>query len=435
MNISVIGAGYVGLVTAAGFAELGHRVRCADLDEERIRVLHDGGVPIFEPGLDPIVSRNRRAGRLAFTVDPSEAIEGADVVFCAVNTPQGDEGAADLSAVLAVAERVRHQVRQRTTFVLKSTVPVGTHARVTRLLAGSAAPVEVVSNPEFLREGTAVDDFFAPDRIVLGVQAGHATARDRMTELYAPLAENGAPVLWMEPASAELTKYVSNAMLAMRIAFMNEVAALCERVGADVHQVREGVGSDRRIGPAFLYASCGYGGSCFPKDVQALVHTAAEHGIDLTLARSTHLANERQKQVLLGKLRRRFDGDLQGRRVAVWGAAFKPRTDDIRNSPALDLIDGLLEDGAEVVVHDPAATEGIARRYGDRVATADCPYEACRDAEALVLVTEWSEYRRPDFRRIAGLLRRQLVIDGRNVWSDVGLGDMGFLYEGIGVRA
>ena len=346
-----------------------------------------------------------------------------------------ERGYGDLEWRGFVAERVRNHARQRTLFVLKSTVPVGTNARIARVVSDAPHPVHVVSNPEFLKEGSAVRDFFEPDRIVVGTREDDAHAREIVGRLYERFTSAGVPLIWMDPQSAELTKYVANTMLGMRISFMNDVAALCEKVGADVHHVREGAGSDTRIGPAFLYASCGYGGSCFPKDVQALVATAAEHDVALTLARATHDANERQKGVLLDKLGRRFDGDLAGRAIAIWGAAFKPRTDDIRCSPALTLIDGLLAAGARVTVHDPAARQAIVGVYGERIATTDCPYEACRGAEALVLVTEWDEYRAPDLDRLATLLARMLIIDGRNIWSELGLRDRGFLYEGIGVRA
>ncbi|MFW6197884.1 MAG: UDP-glucose dehydrogenase family protein, partial [Myxococcota bacterium] len=318
--------------------------------------------------------------------------------------------------------------------VLKSTVPIGTNARVRRIVDGAAHRIHVVSNPEFLKEGDAVNDFMRPDRIVIGCDEDDAFARDVMGRLYHPVSMDRDRIVWMSAASAELTKYVANAMLAMRISFMNEVAGLCEKVGADVHEVRYGVGSDVRIGSKFLYAGPGYGGSCFPKDVKALVHTAREHGVELDLACGTDRVNDRQKGVLFRKLKQHFDGDLRGRRIAVWGLAFKPRTDDIREAPALTLIDTAVSEGATVVAHDPEAMDNARAHFGDRVTFVDDAYEAARDAEALVLVTEWRQYQNPEFDRLEELMARPLLIDGRNVWSEYGTRELGFTYEGIGVR-
>lgn len=433
MNVCMVGTGYVGLVTGAGLAELGNRVVCADVDPRRIESLSRGVLPIYEPGLDELVERGTRERRLSFTSDVDAALESADLVFVTVGTPPRADGGADLSAVFAVAERVAVLAPREVVLVLKSTVPVGTNARVRKLVAHAKHRIHVISNPEFLKEGDAVGDFLRPDRVVIGCEPGDELARKAMSRLYGPLHLDRDRILWMDPPSAELTKYVANSMLALRISFMNEVAALCEKVGADAHMVRYGVGSDARIGPKFLYAGPGYGGSCFPKDVQALIHTAREHGLELDLACATHRVNERQKGILMRKLKAHFDGFLRGKRIALWGLAFKPRTDDIRESPALVLIDSLLSEGAEVIGHDPHALPAARERYGDRIALVEDEYAAAEGADALVLVTEWTQYRSPDFERLRGLLREPAVlIDGRNVWSHHGLHEQGFAYEGIG---
>ncbi len=433
MKLCMIGTGYVGLVSGACFSETGTTVVCADKNEEKIARLEAGEIPIFEPGLDEIVARNVASGRLSFTSDVPSAIHDASAIFVAVGTPPKRDGGADLSAVDAVAKTVAEHATRETVLVLKSTVPVGTNARVRRLVAGSKYPVHVVSNPEFLKEGAAVADFMHPDRIVVGCDEGDEFARQVMTRLYHPVSLAKSRIVWMNPQSAELTKYVANTMLAMRISFMNEVAGLCDRVGANVHDVRHGVGSDTRIGEKFLMAGPGYGGSCFPKDVQALVYTGHDQGIELELAAATHRVNERQKGVLYRKLRAHFGDDLRGKRVAVWGLAFKPRTDDVRESPALTLIDNLLADGAEVRAHDPKAKAGAAEILGARVQYVDDPYEAVADADALVLVTEWRMYQNPDFERVRAAMRGNLLLDGRNIWSSYGLEGDGFVYAGIGV--
>ncbi len=435
MNVCMVGTGYVGLVTGAGLAELGNHVVCADVDARRVEALLRGELPIYEPGLDDLVERNTREKRLEFTNDVPAAIRQAEVVFITVGTPPRSDGGADLSAVFGVAELVAEHARSEIVLVLKSTVPVGTNARVRRLVAEAKHAVHVVSNPEFLKEGDAVADFLRPDRVVIGCEPDDRLAKKAMSRLYRPLHLDRDRILWMDPASAELTKYVANSMLALRISFMNEIAALCEKVGADAHMVRFGVGSDGRIGPKFLYAGPGYGGSCFPKDVQALIHTAREHGLELDLACATHRVNERQKGILTRKLKAHFDGFLRGRRIAVWGLAFKPRTDDIRESPALTLLDTLLSEGAEIVAHDPHALEAAKQRYEDRVRFVEDEYAAAEGADALVLVTEWTQYRSPDFARLRTIMKAPpVLVDGRNVWSQYGLLEQGFVYEGIGVR-
>ncbi len=434
MRIVVAGSGYVGLVSGAGFAETGHDVVCADIDAEKIERLQRGEVPIFEPGLDALIERNVAEGRLSFTADVPAALKTAQAIFIAVGTPMRADGAATLTAVDSVAEMVAEHAERECVLVAKSTVPVGTNARLRRLVTDAKVPVHVVSNPEFLKEGAAVGDFMRPDRIVVGVDEDDTFAKDTMKRLYHPLCLDKDRMVWMDPASAELTKYVANTMLAMRISFMNEIAALCEKVGADAHKVRYGVGSDARIGPKFLYAGPGYGGSCFPKDVKALVHTARDHGVELELAATTDRVNVRQKGLLFRKLKRHFDDDLRGKRIAIWGIAFKPRTDDLREGPALTLMDALLADGAEVIAHDPEAIDNAKERYGDRVTFVEDQYAAVKDADALVLVTEWRQYLNPDFDRLKSLLRRPLLLDGRNSWSEFGVRQMGFLYEGVGVR-
>ena len=399
----MVGTGYVGLVSGVCFAETGNDVICADIDADKVATLNRGELPIFEPGLDTMVERNVEAGRLTFSADPAASVALSEVIFIAVGTPMRSDGGADLRAVDAVAETVAASVTRETVLVLKSTVPVGTNARVRRIVAGAKHPIHVVSNPEFLKEGSAIDDFMRPDRIVIGCDEDDTFAQDIMNRLYHPVSLTSNRIITMDPASAELTKYVANTMLAMRISFMNEVSALCEKVGADVHEVRKGVGSDSRIGSKFLYAGPGYGGSCFPKDVTALAHTAREHGIELELAGGTDRVNSRQKGVLARKLKHdHFDGDLRGRRICVWGIAFKPRTDDIREAPAVQLIDTLLSEGATVAAHDPEAMEHARARYGDRIELCENPYDAAKDADALVLVTEWRLYQNPRFLAAQG---------------------------------
>ena len=431
MKITVIGTGYVGLVAGACFAETGGEVICADLDQHKIDGLKRNELPIFEPALDALVQRNQEQGRLAFTTDVAASIATAHVVFIAVGTPPDEDGSADLSHVLAVAELIgRHQSRELVV-VTKSTVPVGTAAKVHAAVAKHARfPFHVVSNPEFLKEGAAVDDFLKPDRVVLGVDSDFA--RSVMAELYAPFVRTGKPIIFMDVPSAEMTKYAANGMLATRISFMNEVANLCEKVGANVDLVRKGIGSDLRIGPSFLFSGPGYGGSCFPKDVKALIHTAEEQGAPMLVLGAVERANERQKHRLFEKLRDAMGGTVKGLRIAVWGLAFKPQTDDMRESPALPLIEALLAAGASVVAHDPAAMHEAARRLGDRVTFAKTNYDALVGADALVVVTDWNEYRFPDFARMRSSLTRSVVVDGRNLYDTDKMRALGFVYSSIG---
>ena len=418
MKICVVGSGYVGLVTGTCFAEIGNHVVCADVDKNKIDSLNIGILPIYEPGLDEMVQRNAKQQRLSFSADPAESLrKGADVVFVAVGTPSRRDGAAHLGYVDDVAKMVAENISKEVVLVLKSTVPVGTNARVCNIVKDSKHQVHVVSNPEFLKEGEA---------------DGDEHARSIMQRLYHPVCLNQEKIVWMNPQSAELTKYVANTMLAMRISFMNEIAGLCEKVGADVHSVRHGVGTDQRIGKKFLYAGPGYGGSCFPKDVSALIHTGRENDVEIELAVATDRVNQRQKGILVRKLRKHL-GDLRGRRIAVWGLAFKPKTDDIRESPALTLIDSVIADGGLVSAHDPIAGENAKNVYKDQIKVSDDQYEAANGADALVLVTEWRPYQSPDFERLKEIMARPLIIDGRNIWSTYCIREMGFDYEGVGV--
>ena len=431
MNITVVGSGYVGLVVGACLAETGNDVVCADVDAAKVDALKQNDIPIYEPGLEQLVERNQRQGRLNFTTDVGEAIARAEVVFIAVGTPPDEDGSADLRHVLDVAGLIGRHMTREIVVVTKSTVPVGTAARVQRVVAQSARlPFHMCSNPEFLKEGAAVEDFLKPDRVVLGVESDHA--RSVMAELYAPFVRTGKPIIFMDIASAEMTKYAANAMLATRISFMNEVANLCERVGADVDLVRKGIGSDLRIGPSFLFPGPGYGGSCFPKDVKALVRTAREFHASLGVLESVEAANDRQKQRLFEKLVAAIGGDVRGLHVALWGLAFKPNTDDMRDAPALTLIAQLLGAGATVTGHDPAARHAAARVLGTRIGFADSNYDALTGADALVVVTDWNEYRHPDFGRIKSTLRRPIVIDGRNLYDPAKMRALGFVYDSIG---
>jgi UDPglucose 6-dehydrogenase len=433
VDVAVVGSGYVGLVVGACLAEVGHSVVCADVDDLKIERLQRNVSPIFEPGLDALLERGQRAGRLRFTTDVGAAIGGAEVAFIAVGTPPDEDGSADLRHVLAVADQIGRHMRRETVVVTKSTVPVGTARKVAAAVGRHARHrFHVCSNPEFLKEGSAVLDFMKPDRVVIGVESEHAARV--MAALYAPFTHAGAPLLVMDVASAELTKYAANAMLATRISFMNEIANLCERVGADVELVREGIGADGRIGPAFLHAGPGYGGSCFPKDVKALARTAAQHGARLRILESVEAVNEAQKRRLFDKLSRALDGALSGARVAVWGLAFKPNTDDMREAPSLTLVEALLSAGASVVVHDPVAMDEAERRLGGRVEYAERACDALRGADALVVVTDWDEYRRADCRRIAQLLRRRIVVDGRNIFRGAELARLGIAYYAVGRR-
>jgi UDPglucose 6-dehydrogenase len=431
VNIAVIGSGYVGLVVGACLAETGNDVVCADVDAEKIAGLQRNQIPIYEPGLEQLVERNQRQERLQFTTDVGDAIARAEVIFIAVGTPPDEDGSADLRHVLAVARQIGTHMTREVVVVTKSTVPVGTAAKVQAAVAETARlPFHMCSNPEFLKEGAAVDDFLKPDRVVLGVESDHA--RSVMAELYAPFVRTGKPIIFMDISSAEMTKYAANAMLATRISFMNEIANLCERVGADVELVRKGIGSDGRIGPSFLFPGPGYGGSCFPKDVKALVRTAQEVGASLRVLESVEEANDRQKHRLYDKLCAALGAEPAGLHIALWGLAFKPNTDDMREAPALVLIDQLLAAGATVTAHDPAAMHEASRRLGDRIAFAETNYEALTGADALVVVTEWNEYRHPDFARIKATLRRPVLIDGRNLYDPSKMRALGFTYDCIG---
>lgn len=432
MRIAVVGTGYVGLVAGVCFADSGHAVVCLDVDEEKIERLRKGRSPIYEPGLDELLQRNLAAERLSFSTALPEAVQAAEVVFIAVGTPQGDDGNADLRAAMGVAHQIAAAARRYTVVVNKSTVPVGTAARMQAEIAErSQVPIDVVSNPEFLKEGAAIDDFLRPDRIVIGSPSERARAI--MAELYAPFVRTESPIYFMDPRSAELTKYAANAMLATRISFMNEVAMLCERVGADVDSVRKAMGADERIGQKFLFPGCGYGGSCFPKDVKALIATARSHGLDFHLLSAVDAVNDRQKRLLAQKAKAHFGpGNLRGKRFAVWGLAFKPKTDDLRQAPALSLVEELLAEGGVVAVHDPVAMEGARRQLGDRVQYLQNPYVAAEGADALFLVTEWNEFRQPDFARIRASMKEPVVFDGRNIWNPARMRELGFTYFGVG---
>ncbi len=431
MRIAVAGAGYVGLVAGTCLAETGQDVTLVDVDRAKVDKLKAGQVPFYEPGLADLLERNARENRLTFTTDLAAAIGSAQVAFIAVGTPQSHDGAADLRFVLEVARDIGRAMTGPLVVVCKSTVPVGTAAKVRAAIqAETDTPVSVVSNPEFLKEGAAVDDFLKPDRVVIGTE--DERAREIMADLYAPFVRSGNPILFMDNASAEMTKYCANGLLAARISFMNEIAQLCDAVGADVDQVRLGVGADRRIGSAFLFPGVGYGGSCFPKDVRALARTGAEHGVELHMLAATDRVNERQKRLLASRVRERFGTDLTGRTFAVWGLAFKPRTDDVREAPALVVIEELLSAGAAVRAYDPEAIETTRAILGDEVTYCDSSYEACEGADALLVITEWNEFRRPDFERIGGLLKQQVVFDGRNVYSPQRMAALGFEHFTVG---
>jgi UDPglucose 6-dehydrogenase len=431
VNISVIGTGYVGLVVGACLAETGNSVCCADIDKKKIERLKKNDIPIYEPGLEPLVERNQKEKRLSFTTDLADAIGSADVVFIAVGTPPGEDGAADLKYVLQVAELIGRHMTRELVVVTKSTVPVGSAAKV-RAVVGKEAkfPFHVCSNPEFLKEGDAVEDFMRPDRVVLGVESAHA--RRVMSDLYAPFVRTGKPVLLMDISSAEMTKYAANGMLATRISFMNEIANLCDKVGANVDFVRRGIGSDSRIGQSFLFPGPGYGGSCFPKDVKALVRMGAESGVPLDVLAAVESANERQKTILLTKIRCALGDELAGRRVAVWGLAFKAGTDDMREAPALTLIEALLDEGVSVCAHDPAALEHARSLLGNRIDYAETNYEALSGADALVVVTDWNEYRHPDFERVKRTLKQPVIVDGRNLYDVEKMRELGVRYHSIG---
>ena len=436
MNIAIVGSGYVGLVTGACFAEIGVNVACVDVDEKKIEMLKRGEIPIYEPGLKELVLKNQKAGRLNFTTSLESVLGDVEVVFIAVGTPPDEDGSADLKYVLQVARTIGRNMSEYKLVVTKSTVPVGTARKVRSAIQeeldkrGLDVDFDVASNPEFLKEGNAINDFMSPDRVVVGVES--EKAKDLMTKLYKPFLINNFRVIFMDIPSAEMTKYAANSMLATRISFMNDIANLCERVGADVNMVRNGIGADTRIGRKFLYAGCGYGGSCFPKDVKALIKTAEQNGYDMAVLKAVEAVNERQKSILFEKLSRAWKGELAGKTVALWGLAFKPETDDMREAPALVLIDKLLKAGCTIRVYDPEAMAECRRRLGDVVAYARDMYDAVLEADALLLVTEWKEFRMPAWGVLKKAMRHPLLIDGRNLYDAREVGEAGFEYHCIG---
>ena len=436
MNIAIVGTGYVGLVSGTCFAEMGVHVTCVDVNEEKINALISGQIPIYEPGLDEMVLRNYREGRLNFTTDLTSVLDDVDIVFSAVGTPPDEDGSADLQYVLAVARQFGQNIKKYTVLVTKSTVPVGTAKKVKAVIEeelqqrGVEISFDVASNPEFLKEGAAIKDFMSPDRVVVGVESERA--KEMMTRLYRPFLLNNFRVIFTDIPSAEMIKYAANAMLATRISFMNDIANLCELVGADVNMVRKGIGSDSRIGSKFLYPGCGYGGSCFPKDVKALIKTAEKNGYSMKVLKAVEEVNEKQKSVLFNKLHDFYQGDLQGRIIALWGLAFKPETDDMREATSLVTIKLLLEAGCKVRVYDPVAMDECRRRIGDVVTYANDMYDAVLDADALMLVTEWKEFRLPSWAVIRKTMAQQIVLDGRNIYDKKEMEELGFVYSCIG---
>lgn len=436
MNIAIVGTGYVGLVTGTCFSEMGVDVTCVDINEAKIKALQGGVMPIDEPGLESLVLKNVEAGRLHFTTDLTACLDNVSIVFSAVGTPPDEDGSADLRYVLDVARTVGRSINKYTLLVTKSTVPVGTAQKVKAVIQeeldkrGVAIPFDVASNPEFLKEGAAIKDFMAPDRVVVGIESDHA--RKLMERLYRPFVLNGYPILFMDIPSAEMTKYAANAMLATRISFMNDIANLCERVGADVECVRKGIGSDTRIGKHFLYAGCGYGGSCFPKDVKALLHTGKENGYTMRVIEAVEEVNETQKSIVFERVNKLFNNELKGKIVAIWGLAFKPDTDDMREAPALVVIDKLIKAGAIVKVYDPIAMDECKRRIGNQVEYAKDMYDVVVDADALMLITEWKQFRLPSWKCIKRLMRGNIMIDGRNIYDMKEIEDEYFVYSRIG---
>lgn len=436
MKIAIVGTGYVGLVTGACFAEMGTVVYCVDVNKEKIENLKKGVIPIYEPGLEDLVNRNAQAKRLLFTTELKECLDKVEVVFCAVGTPPDEDGSADLSYVLEVAREVGRSMNKYLLVVTKSTVPVGTASKIKQAIReeldkrGLVLDFDIASNPEFLKEGAAIKDFMSPDRVVVGVESERA--QELMTRLYRPFLLNNFRVIFMDVPSAEMTKYAANAMLATRISFMNDIANLCEIIGADVNMVRKGIGADARIGSRFLYAGCGYGGSCFPKDVKALVKTAQLNGYPMRILQAVEDVNEAQKSILYRKLEAYFQGDLKGRRIALWGLAFKPETDDMREAPSLVLIEKLREAGCKVKAYDPVAMEEAKRKLGDSIEYGKDIYDAVMDCDALLVVTEWKEFRMPSWGVIKKLMLTPLVLDGRNIYDLKELEEHGFIYHCIG---
>ena len=436
MKIAVVGTGYVGLVSGTCFAETGVNVVCVDVNEKKIEMLNNGQIPIYEPGLEDIYKRNVEKGRLSFSTSLKDNLADSEAVFIAVGTPPDEDGSADLKYVLGVAREIGQYIDHYMVIVTKSTVPVGTSMKVKGAIQEELkkrnvdVPFDVASNPEFLKEGSAVDDFLKPDRIVVGIESEEA--EKTMRKLYKAFLLNGHPILFMDISSSEMTKYAANSMLATKISFMNDIANLCELVGADVSMVRKGIGSDSRIGNKFIYPGTGYGGSCFPKDVQALVRTADEYGHSLDILKAVEAVNYRQKEVLIKKIKSHFDSNLKGLKFAMWGLAFKPKTDDMREAPSLVIIDILLKEGASVVAYDPVAREEAHRILGDSIAYAKDEYDACIDADALIVVTEWPEFRMPNFRVIEKLLKTKTIFDGRNIYEPEEMQDIKFNYYSIG---
>src|SRR5579883_3225495 len=433
MNIAVVGTGYVGLVSGTCFAESGNEVICVDINRERIAQLNQGLSPIYEPGLEELIRRNLKEGRLSFTTELAPAVAQSMVSFIAVGTPESPGGGADLSQVFAVAEQIARAAVGYHIIAIKSTVPVGTNDRVVEIVgANGGGRIDVCSVPEFLKEGSAIEDFMRPDRVVIGSTSEKATAILR--EIHAAFVRTDNPVLVMHPRSAELTKYASNAMLALRISFINQMANLCEAVGAEINDVRRGMGSDRRIGSQFLFPGVGYGGSCFPKDVQALIRSAADHCLDFSILRAADEVNDAQKRILVDRARQHFGGDLRGRVFALWGLAFKPRTDDMREAPALTVIDELLAAGAQIQAHDPEALKTARALFGDRISYHETNYEALSQADALIILTEWNEFRHPNFQRIRAELKQPVIFDGRNLYDPALMKALEFRYYSIGRR-
>jgi UDPglucose 6-dehydrogenase len=434
MNIAVVGTGYVGLVSGTCFAESGNEVICVDIDRDRIARLNAGEIPIYEPGLGELIRRNVAEGRLRFTTDLPAAIKESIVSFIAVGTPMSEDGAADLTSLMRAAEDILRSAVDYHVLAIKSTVPVGTHDRLVEVARQlGASHVDLCSVPEFLKEGSAIEDFMRPDRVIIGSLSERATAILR--ELHAPFVRTDNPILVMHPRSAELSKYASNAMLALRISFINDMANLCEAVGAEINEVRRGLGTDKRIGSSFLFPGVGYGGSCFPKDVQALVHSAAQHGLDFALLRAAEEVNQRQKRLLPQRVKSYFGHDLSGRTFAVWGLAFKPRTDDMREAPSQVVIEELLAAGARVQAHDPEAMENARRIFGNRISYHRINYDAVEGADALLILTEWNEFRHPNFQRIKTALKSPVIFDGRNLYDPSLMKKLGFKYFSIGRRA
>ncbi|GAA4303706.1 UDP-glucose/GDP-mannose dehydrogenase family protein [Nibribacter koreensis] len=438
MKIAVVGTGYVGLVTGTCFAEVGIEVTCIDIDKKKIENLKQGILPIYEPGLEKMVLRNVEKDRLHFSTDLASAIQECNAAFIAVGTPPGEDGSADLKYVIGVAREIGRSMNDYLVVVTKSTVPVGTAKKVKQAVQeeldtrGSDLLFDVASNPEFLKEGAAIDDFLKPDRIVVGIES--EKAEELMRKLYKPFLLNGHPIIFMDVPSAEMTKYAANSMLATKISFMNDIANLCEIMGADVNMVRRGIGSDSRIGNKFIYPGIGYGGSCFPKDVKALIKTAVDHGYEMQILKSVESVNENQKEVLFNKVKNHFKGDLAGKTFALWGLSFKPKTDDMREAPSLVIINKLLEAGCKVKAYDPVAIKEAHHLIGDKIKYAKDAYEAVIDVDALLVITEWPEFRAPNFEVISRLIKNKVIFDGRNIYEAKELQELGFAYYGIGVQ-